>query len=112
METARKPYVKNICSYQGATDYDINNQRYEVRYRPCAMSEGKRYTESIPFVGTVTRSHGRQEFAPADIVALFPGYVAARWNADFSAVEYLPGAQPSVTMDEFGPVASAGYPKT
>jgi len=79
-----------VCGYQGETTYRVNGREYDVRYRaPNYLSDKpERYAEIVSHVGTVRRRDRFTEFPPADVVALFPDYVGARYNRDENTTEY------------------------
>lgn len=85
-----------FCGYDGVTTYEYHGKRYEVRY--CCDDDPRRnhynYTpeewqaQVVPTIGTIMNESNRREFPPAEVVAHFPDAIPARFNADFTAVEY------------------------
>ena len=94
--TAARPLTKRfLLSFAGAAEYEIGGRRYEARYfantHPhMAYNEGVLEHDIIPAVGTVRYESSQHwhEFPPREVVALFPGFVGARWRRDYSALEY------------------------
>jgi len=76
------------CGYAGATEYDIRQDgrvigRVEVRdngNRDMPWNDGVWESDILPGIGTVRWENSDKwgEFPPAEVVALFPGYVGAR----------------------------------
>ena len=98
-----------ICSYQGEADYDVGDVRYSVRARACTFSTATaemRESERQQ-VGCVYRRWGRDGFPPEDVVALFPGYIAARYDQNARRYVYRDGEEPRVKEDLWGLVAVA-----
>lgn len=88
MTTTTTDRPRFVCGYRGETEYDIGGEKYATRY--WASNEGPyggHYNGDyfaagiLPFVGTVRCLDAKKfgEFPPAHIVALFPGFVAARY---------------------------------
>lgn len=85
-----------FCGYDGVATYEYHGKRYEVRF--CCDDEPKRnhynYTpeewqaQVVATVGTIMNEGNRKEFPPAEVSAHFPGATPARFNADYSAIEY------------------------
>jgi hypothetical protein len=99
-----------VCSFAGKSDYQVGGDLYAVRHRafePNRVFCADYWQESvIPGVGTVRRCSGVDRFPPAEVVALFPGFVGARFNLEAGRVEY-DGAPPKVARDRLGLVAVA-----
>ena len=78
-----------ISGYQGQFDYEIDGKRYECRSSAFDSGQympGIYEREILPLVGTVRKSCS-QEFPSDAVMALFPGYVAARWNPETKKME-------------------------
>lgn len=91
-----KLHASFVCGYQGVSEYKVNGQTYDVR-----QSESYYGREaSLAWVGTVSRNWERDKFPPAEVVALFPGFVGARWNPETGQTEY-DGLSPETVYDGF-----------
>lgn len=98
-----------ILSYAGAAEYEIGHKEYSVRYfasKRMPYNTGVLEEEIIPAVGTVMHNDSEDwhDFPPAEVVALFPGFVGARWAKDYSAIEYdgpAPVLRPSKDVPEY-----------
>ncbi len=90
-----------VCCYQGVSDYTWNGKEYEVRsscddWNPTwNYTPGQYEREVVPTVGTIMNMRDRQQFPPVEIEQFFPGYVRARFRADWS-VEYANDVPPEV----------------
>ena len=82
---------KFILSYAGEAEYEIQGERYTARYcynprMPYNGDDVHRYTKAQ--VGTVMHysSSKFHTFPPREVVALFPGFVGARYTERFDVV--------------------------
>jgi hypothetical protein len=103
--TLEKPYWE--VSYQGGTVYRWRGGRFEVRSAAWRGTQG--YTGMTRWVGTVENTDNFQVFPPSALVALFPGYVGARWDKATNSVLY-DGPAPQVTESAEGVRAVASLP--
>jgi hypothetical protein len=104
-----------VCSYRGAADYSYKGRQYVVRSfavpgpGPTPTSADGHYngdyyfTGILPSVGTIQVDHYPHEFPPDEVCAFFPDCVPARWNADFTALEYR-GERPETVTTKWGHV--------
>jgi hypothetical protein len=104
--------TRMIASYKGETEYDINGTRYAVRFRAFdddrqTFAPGVFDREIVPHVGTIYRYHERHLWPDAAIVALFPGYIASRWNPETNATEYRADESPATEREAGALVAAA-----
>ena len=94
-----------ISSYRGEADYLWRGRRWSVRdfAHDDGHYNGENYFRDgiLPTVGTVRgySSDDFHDFPPAELMAHFPDHVGARWNADFSALEYDGDTPETVTTD-------------
>ena len=94
-----------ICSYQGETTYLVAGKRYDVRHHAHddGHYNGDYYERGIlPALGTVRRA-SIGDYPPPEVMAEFPGYVAARYNAEQNCIEYLDNIQPDIMPDPAWP---------
>lgn len=95
-----------ISSYQGSAEYDINGTIYSVRtfaLPNSSATEQYKVTERAE-VGTVRAKHWPNfcTFPPAEVMAEFPGYIAARVNPDAAyRIEYN-GSAPATFANHLG----------
>lgn len=85
-----------FAGYGGQTTYEYKGKRYEVSY--CCDDDPTlghwNYTpdawkaQRVAAIGTVMNECNRKEYPPAELAEHFPGYVLARFNDDYSAIEY------------------------
>lgn len=82
-------------SYRGEAEYWYGGHEYCVRFfaNDDGYYNGNYYQTGIePFVGTLRNRRDFHEFPPQDVLevfkAEFPGIVGARYNSDFTEVEY------------------------
>ncbi len=106
------------CGYAGETDYDIRDMATGRIVTKVAVRDGAwinfgwngDYFETgiKPTIGTVRfySSTDWHNFPSAEIVALFPGYVGARFTTDY-AVEY-DGPAPVLADPQHGYLAFIG----
>jgi hypothetical protein len=93
-------HKKFVSAYQGSSHYLVNHVMYTVR--TFALPRGSHCPNQWPFVlsevGTVRAYDwpAAAEFPPAEVLALFPGHVGARVNADKGYVLEHDGTAPSV----------------
>ena len=96
----RKPEFK--VGYGGETAYTWRGKEWTVCHH--SMNSGfwaKGYhAEKIAKTGTITSRGNYHEFPPDELCAWFPGYIPARWSADFKTLEYKGGVPPVVVPDE------------
>lgn len=100
-----------VCSYRGESDHEYKGKRYACRSF-AAPGDGQTptsadghyngdyfFTGILPTVGTIRNDDASlfHEFPPDDVCAMFPDYVPARWNADFSGLEYR-GEKPETVV--------------
>jgi hypothetical protein len=81
-----------VSSYAGESDYLVNGRKYRIRYfaiPTMSYADGVFAREILPAVGTVRAydSGGFYQFPPDDVVALFPGFIGARYAQDWT-MEY------------------------
>ena len=89
MATATKTLTKRfLVSYAGEVEYDIGGTVYKVRYwgnPDGSWNDGVWEGFIRPSIGTVR--HDKCElfhtFPPPEVVALFPGFVGARYTEDW-----------------------------
>ena len=84
---------KFILSYAGASVYAVDWQkkvRVSVRKfaQPFSWSDNKILEADAAYVGTVSFDGFRDSFPGPEIMEMFPGYVAARYNYAEGRVEY------------------------
>ena len=88
MTTATKPLTKRfLVFYAGGVEYDIAGRRYHVRYfanKRMPYNNGV-LEQKIAEVGTVRHDETAHwhNFPPAEVVALFPRFVGARFTQDY-----------------------------
>jgi hypothetical protein len=84
------PHVQFVVSYDLQCEYRIGDRCYRVRSGAHEGNTRSEYYWSgvVPMVGTVSCRDNPHEFPPAEVLALFPGFVGARWNENFTAIEY------------------------
>ncbi len=95
MKTLRKEF---ISAYQGESDYEINGERHHLRvesFNDGQYNPGVYDREILPCVGTVCRCFKSDGFPSDEVMKLFPGYVAARYNFDTQEIEYK-GNKPEI----------------
>lgn len=79
-----------ISAYQGAAEYRINGKRYHCRTSAednGQYCKGVYEREILPLVGCV-EEFCSDDFPTEEIMAQFPGYVAARYNRDTQSFEF------------------------
>lgn len=102
---------KFLVSYRGLVEYEVDGHKYEVRYwgyDDGHYNTGVWDTHIKPSIGTVRQlsydTNGNwvrdrvHTFPPAEVVALFPGFVGARYVPETWATEY-DGAAPELIPD-------------
>jgi len=92
-----------ISSYQGESDYRINGDRYSLRlfaHDDGQYNPGVYDREILPCVGTVTRCFKSDGFPSDEVMELFPGYIAARYNFDTKQIEYK-GIKPETVQRDW-----------
>lgn len=80
-------------SYQGESEYLYQGKRYGIRYM---LQDTNSFTpEYVPFlrrlVGCCYGVSEPLEYPPLEVLANFPGYVAARYTPDYQHIEYQDG---------------------
>lgn len=98
MTTMTRPITAQfVCSYRGEHTYRIGSESYHIRRAAYDGIYVEGYFESgiVPTVGCVYGGD-IQQFPPAEVLALFPGYVAARWDMESKRWMYR-GEAPRVT---------------
>ena len=63
------------CGYDGATDYTFRGKTYELRHH----AAGFQREPEDRLIGCIFCRTDSHEFPPAELLAYFPGYVAARY---------------------------------
>ena len=100
MKTESKPLVKRfLVSYAGEAEYEIGGRAYSARYHGSTKASwnGDYFETGIkPSIGCVRyRDSDRwSEFPPAEVVALFPGFVGQR-------LVYHPACNLPITHPDF-----------
>jgi hypothetical protein len=89
------------CGYAGGVDYLVAGRKYHVRYFAStimAYNTGV-LEQKVAEVGTVRSDESDRwhDFPPPEVVALFPGFVGARFTRDYQ-YEYA-GEQPELIVD-------------
>src|SRR4051812_29529176 len=90
-------HVSFKCAYQGQFDYKVEG-RGRIEVRVFAYDDYHRnFAEVAASVGSVRLGYGWADvlFPPEEVVALFPGFVAARYNPKTKQIEYRPGPRRS-----------------
>jgi hypothetical protein len=91
-----------VSSYQGSAEYIVEGVPYEVRtfYNPEAPFVASVRDFAKSEVGTVRAKHYPEAttFPPAAVLALFPGYVAARVGEDYT-LRYPEGVAPKTYIN-------------
>lgn len=85
-------------SYQGESEYLHDGKRYAIRYM---LADAHSFSaEYVPFleqlVGCCYGMTDRLTYPPLEVLANFPGYIAARYTPDYKCVEYQDGTPPQV----------------
>jgi len=95
-----------VSSFAGSADYIVNGVKYSVR--TWADAKGAWAAAYLPTVlaevGTVRATHHPEftEFPSAEVMELFPGYIAARINPEKDyRVEYN-GSAPVTFVNRYG----------
>jgi hypothetical protein len=92
-------HARFVCAYRGHMDYEVAGRRYRVQAFAHDDGHWPNFPEVAAYVGTVSCEYpGFGTFPPPEVLALFPGFVAARYNRDTKAIEYHP-APPEVVRD-------------
>jgi len=84
----RNGKARFLSSYQGESEYSLGGSVWRIRH--AAHDDGHWndtvYTREVrPLVGCVIAKDSAlfHEFPPADVLACFPGFVGAKWTADY-----------------------------
>jgi len=92
-----------VSAYQGSAYYIVNHVRYTVR--TFASQRGTHLPNQWDFilseVGTIRALDwpATADFPPAEVLALFPGHVGARVNADKGYTIEYNGSAPNVVRN-------------
>ncbi len=100
-----------VFSYRGAADYVVKGRKYSVRSfaHDDGYYNGNYFAEGVrPLVGCVRSDESAywHQFPPAEVLALFPDHVGARFTQDYG-IEYVTGHAPEVVEPRAVPVFRA-----
>lgn len=98
--------MRFISSYQGEAHYEINGKTYHVRTfaDPKGSHKADYWPTVLATVGTVRAGHWPEftSFPPAEVVAMFPGFIGARYDDTNGYAVVYDGPTPQPKINRLG----------